>query len=179
MGFDSILGGSWDDLEKQLNQPSPFSKFSDIKFITPKLDFELDPDHFIRWLKAESDNDQYLDPPLGESYAFDVGSMCEYSCLYVAMLLSDVKLKGELRIVGGNFGFWGHYWLRYTLGGLTYIIDLTLQQFVKDAPKLAISVEKTNQHSYNNEYDLEGVLIDDYVNDKRAFDFYVNPKNVE
>lgn len=179
MTLDSFLGGSVDDLGKLLNQPSPFSQFSEVKFITPKLDFKLDPDHFIRWLKAESDNDQYLDPPLGESYAFDVANMCEYSCLYVAMLLNDVKLKGELRIVGGKFGFWEHYWLRYTLGDLTYIIDLTLQQFVKNAPKLAICIEHINEHSYNNKYDLEGTLIADYVKDNRAFDFYVNPKNVK
>jgi hypothetical protein len=180
MGFEDILGGSFnEEMKEMLDRPSPSTGFADIEYITPKLDFTLDPDHFIKWLKAEADNDQYLDPPLGESYAMDVGSMCEYSCLYVAMLLDGAELKGDLRIVGGNFGFWEHYWLRYVLDDVTYIIDLTLQQFINTAPKLAICIEHTNKHGYTNDYDQEGTPISQYAKDKRAFQFYTNPKNVE
>jgi hypothetical protein len=183
--FDSTLGGSsfddiWseEELNKALNPINCFTPPPLVEFIEPKLDFELNPDHFIKWIKAESKNNDFLDAPTGESYAYDVSSMCEYSCLYISMLLSGVDLKGELRLISGNYGFWEHYWMEYTLDDIVYYIDLTLQQFDPTSPKLAISIRKDVPSGYNREFDVDGTSIEEYLEDKRAFKFYVDPKYV-
>ena len=155
----------WDDFTKnQWNSPPP-----PMEFIEPDLDFELDPNHFIEWLKAE-------DQEVVGNYKTDCSSMCEYSCLYVSMLLHGTKLKGELKIIAGSFGFWEHYWLSYKLDGIEYFVDLTLQQFVSDSPKCSVSISKGEvDNGYRSFYYME---IEDYLKEKKAFDFYTNPKNI-
>ena len=177
--FDSILGGQMDEINLNLNRVDCFTAPPSMEFVEPKLDFDLDPDHFIAWLKAEASQDVHMDAPTGKSYAYDVGNMCEYSCLYIAMLLHDKKLKGELKIISGKFGFWEHYWMQYRLDGVTYYIDLTLQQFVETAPKLAISTKRNLDNGYNRRFDIEGTTIHSYLEDKEAFMFYVNPNKVK
>jgi len=177
--FDSILGGQMDEINLNLHRVDCFTPHPKVDFIEPKLDFDLDPDHFIKWLKAEASQDIYLDAPLGKSYAYDVSSMCEYSCLYIAMLLHEKELKGELRIISGKYGFWEHYWMQYRLEDVTYYIDLTLQQFDETAPKLAISIKEDIPSGYNRMFDIEGTSINGYLEDKEAFMFYVNPKQVK
>lgn len=168
------LEEAFDRIRSEVRFDTPFSV---PEYTTPALDIEIDPDHFINWLKAEGENDKYLDVPHG-SYSYMVGNMCEYSCLYVAMLLHGKKLKGDLRIVCGNFGFWEHYWLKYTLDGETYYLDLTLQQFLPEAPKFSISRAIDDRAGYNAEFDTDGETIEDYVERKMAFDFYTNPHSL-
>jgi hypothetical protein len=178
--FNSILGGDPNDDFKYEPPVSALTPFSEVEYIEPKLDFELDPYHFIDWLKAESENDHYLDAPTGQSllYNYDVAGMCEYSCLYICMLLHGKELEGDLRVVCGSFGFWGHYWMEYTLGDNVYYIDLTLRQFVDEAPKLAISLKSESPTGYNRNFDSEGTSLDDYILSTEAFRFYVNPKEI-
>ena len=139
-----------------------------IEFLDIKFDFELNPEHFIEWLKAEEQE------VIGY-YKIDICSMCEYSCLYVAMILHGKKLKGELKVIYGKFGFHEHYWLEYTYEKEKYYIDLTLQQFSSDAPRLAIS--KADNERVNGSYSTisAGQSIKNYIKEKRGFMFYTNP----
>lgn len=169
-----------DDFEKELKSHTSgmdllFGKpYDGLEFIKPDLDFEINPDHFMRWLEME-----FKDEPLMGDYQTDCASMCEYACLFVGMLLHEKELKGEMEIMYGKFGFWEHYWLRYTLDGEAYFLDLTLKQFVKDAPKFSV-VKAVNKrvngcYSYIDDEDDEGIPIKQYVEDKDAFAFYNNP----
>ena len=156
--------------EKERKRVNCFSPFHIPEFIEPKLDFKIDTELFLGWLSFE---DKYYEEE--NSYAKKVSSMCEYSCLFVAMFLYKKKLKGDLRIIYGKYGFWEHYWLKYTLNGKAYYLDLTLQQFIPESPKFAISQAKQNAYGYNSNYENEGETIKDYVERKRAFQFYEDP----
>lgn len=165
-------------LERIQNQVSWDTPFEAPEFIQPELDIKLDPDHFMRWLIEEGD----CDVDESRDYAYNVGSMCEYSCLYAAMMLHEVDMEGELRIMCGDFGFWEHYWLVYILDDKVYFLDLTMQQFVADAPKFAVSEESENSRGYNRKYDDlnidDGTCIHEYLERKMAFDFYTDPKEI-
>ena len=99
--------------------------------------------------------------------------MCEYGVLYVAMLLYDQKLKGDLIYYYGKFGAWEHFCLGYNWKNKDYFIDLTLSQFSKDYPRLAITEyhneRKTGKYSFLSDPDS----IQSYVEE-----FYTNPKNM-
>ena len=159
----------FDELNKRVTYSTPFPE---LKFIQPEIDIELDPEHFLNWLKKENSEDFEDD----KDYSFNVASMCEYSCLYVAMMLHKKQLKGDLKIMCGNFGFWEHYWLKYTLNGVSYYLDLTLQQFIREAPKFSITIANEDPTGYNTVCD--GESIKDYINGKMGFEFYVNPNEV-
>jgi hypothetical protein len=148
----------------QWNSPPP-----PMIFINPKLGFELNPDHFIEWLKMENQE------VVGD-YETDCAGMCEYSCLYISMLLSETKLKGKLKIIAGNFGFWEHYWMSYTLNEVEYFIDLTLQQFVPDSPKCSISLSEGEvDNGYRNFFYMD---VKEYLEEKKAFSYYMNPNDI-
>lgn len=148
-----------------------FSKTSKIKYLNKNFDFNISSEHFIEWLKAEEQE-------ITGKYEIDVSSMCEYSCLYISMLLYDRKLKGEMFVYSGSFGFWGHYWIGYKYENEDYFIDLTLKQFIKESPELAISKSTNNKKTYH--YYPEGIIpIRDYVDEKRGFDFYTNPLTMQ
>ena len=146
-----------------------FGKPEEIEFLEKEFDFKLDPGHFIEWLAKEGED-------ITGEYARDVSSMCEFSCLYTAMMLKDRKLKGELRIHYGSFGFFEHYWMGYTYEGREYFIDLTLQQFCKSAPKLAVSLasNKKAAGSYHS-HDARGQGIKEYLKRNKAFRRHTNP----
>jgi hypothetical protein len=145
-----------------------FGTPKELEFLEKEFDFKLDPDHFIKWLAAEGQE-------ITGDYRHDVGSMCEYSCLYIAMLLSDKQLKGNMKIYYGDFGFFEHYWIGYTIDGIEYFIDLTLQQFDKNAPKLAIVKAINEKVSGCYSYLSEGESPQEYLKRKEAFKFYSNP----
>lgn len=123
----------------------------------------------MKWLEADGVIQ------LTGNYAVDCSSMCEYSCLYAAMMLHGKQLKGELKIYSGNFGFWEHYWLSYKYEGKEYYIDLTLQQFIPDAPKLAILEAINDDSTPTYRFDGTPESIKQYVKRQRAFMFYTNP----
>ena len=150
-----------------------FSPFPTYKYINPQLELKVDVDEFLTWLSEEEGFDMKSVP-----YNDAVSSMCEYACLYIAMKhYDDVDdLQGKLYVVCGEMGFWGHWWIEYVIPeGKTFIIDLTLQQFIPEAPKLSI-IEKTYERKGYHTYDEEGGQpIKEYCAEKDAFDFYANP----
>ena len=176
-----------DDLERsfyELQENSSFNRlFSEpkqVKCLDMEFGFKIDPDHFIKWLIEEHSSDPMNDADFIEGdYRHNVGSECEFSCLYIALLLHDKDLESEPVIYCGNFGFWEHYWIGYIYKGQEYFIDLTLQQFLPDAPKLAISIPSNNKNGYNWFEDIEPWTISKYLERQGAFDFYLDPKNVK
>ena len=176
MNKDNTFDGLPDDaIHKMMREDSIsllFSPPKEIEFLDIKFDFELSADHFIEWLKVE-------DMEVVGNYKIDVSSMCEYSCLYVFMMLSDAKLKGDMKIYYGKFGFWEHYWLGYTLDNQEYFIDLTLQQFNENAPKIAISKASNERVSGSYSYLSDGEPIQEYLERQEAFKFYTNPKTMQ
>jgi len=152
-----------------------FGKPIDKEYLDVEFDFTLDPDHFMSWLALQDD----IEKQTG-NYQVDCCSMCEYSILYISMLLHDRELAGELEIMYGNFGFWEHYWVRYNYKGEQYYIDLTLQQFDPTAPRLAISKATNNKVAGEyNHYVVDGELMVDYIERQRAFMFYPDPKDLK
>ena len=170
---------AFEELRNQVDYSTPFP--TDMEYINPDFDLGLDPDHFIAWLSAEAEKDKYMEAPTGD-YKTDVASMCEYSCLYVAMKLILDNFEGDMKILCGKFGFWEHYWLQYTYKGEKYFIDLTLQQFIPTAPKLAITKAKDVKNGYTDfecDYVDYSQTIEDYCKEKRAFMFYTLPQSVK
>jgi hypothetical protein len=168
----SELDSITDYFMEQQNRASCFSPFHTPEFVTPELDINIDINNFLAWLEAEKrDTDFDAD----KDYAHNVGSMCEFSCLYISMLFRDTELKGDLKVVYGQYGWWEHYWMSYTFEGVEYFLDLTLQQFVKESPKFSISLAKQNAHGYNFDEEYEHQDFREYLEDKRGFMFYANP----
>ena len=120
---------SWDD---------PFSR---VKFVNEKFDFTISPDKFIKWLVE-------IGEEIIGDYKIDVTTMCEHGCFYIAKVLKGKKLKSKLMIHEGKFGFWDHTWISYMKNSQEFYIDLTLQQFLPYAPKLAISKASDNKNAY-------------------------------
>lgn len=127
-----------------------YSKPNKLSFVNPNnIDIFLCPKELVAWLNKAGEDAE------GE-YHEAVSSMCEYSCLWVCGKLKDKykqgKLKGELYVCYGNFGFWEHYWIGYKMNGIEYFLDLTLAQFRKESPKLAITISEQAQGvaEYNN-----------------------------
>lgn len=153
------------------SQSNLFQPFKEPDYMEKEFDFEINPDHFHRWLIENMDKDKIV---LSGDYTMDVGNACEYSCLYIAMMNYGRKLKGQLLIHCGNFGFWGHYWMGYRIDGVEYYIDLTLQQFIKTAPKLAVSKAFLHKNGYNK-ISIGGEAISTYIKRQKAFRYYINP----
>lgn len=158
-----------------LNDESGFGLFfqepKELQFLDVEFDFKINPDHFIEWLKLEDDEIS------GENYSHDVSSMCEYGCLYIAMMLNGQKLQNEPLIYYGKFGFFEHFWIGYVFNREEYFIDLTLQQFRKDAPKFSVIKALNEKGSYT--FLSDGYPINEYLKDKEAFRFYTNPKTMK
>jgi hypothetical protein len=141
-----------------------------LEYLNMTFDFELDPDHFVKWLGVEGEE-------ITGNYNIDCASMCEYAILYISMLLHDKELKGNLIIRSGSVGAFDHYWMEYAYEGETYFIDLTMQQFDESAPKLAISraVNKRASGCYNYFEECSSEKMVDYIERQQAFRFYTNP----
>lgn len=142
-------------------------------FITPHLDFELNPNKFLEWLRLEFPNDM---EDQNEEYGRLMSGMCEHSCLYIGMLLYSRKLKGQLKLYSGNYCGFPHYWIGYEIDSDEYFIDLTLTQFIHDAPKVAI-IKKTDKEGYC--WYANGSSLKNWVNKERGFMFYVNPHTMQ
>jgi len=130
---------------------------------------EPQPSHFMDWIRMADDDNIVLN----NNYEEDCKDLCEYSCLFMSMLLCRESLEGEMYIVRGKFDCYGHYWMVYELDGKEYYLDLTLLQFYKGAPKLAITLAKDDLHFYNK---IEMKLpIMDYVQKNMAFSCHADP----
>lgn len=147
----------------------PKRRKEDLVYLNPNFDFYIDPNHFMEWLKLEGED------VIG-NYEIDCCAMCEYACLYISMMLHNKKLCGDMKIYYGKFGtMLEHYWIGYAIDGEEYFIDLTLKQFVSDAPKLAIVKAENERISGSYSSLSEGEPIKEYIKRQRAFMFYANP----
>ena len=90
LGYDPSEEIDFAESLRKMNTNQWNSSPPPMTFINPKLDFELVPNHFMKWLKLEEQD------VIGD-YKTDCSSMCEYSCLYVSMILNETKLKGNLK----------------------------------------------------------------------------------
>ena len=179
---DIGLEQAWKELQENSSFSRLFEEPKKPEYLDIKFDFSIDPDHFIRWrleqsLKDAEDEFDWEYKP--DDYRHNVGSECEYSCLYIAMLLRDTELESEPVIYCGNFGFWEHYWIGYTWKGQEYFLDLTLMQFLENSPKLAISLPSNDKNGYNWFEDIEPETISHYLERQRAVNFYLDPKKVK
>lgn len=139
------LGDDFSDVYKKYMENKPVAwddPYVSPKFENIKFDFTLDPKQFIDWLREIGED-------ITGNYSADVTSMCEHGCMYIAKVLKGKKLKGKLLIHYGHFGFWEHYWVGYIWKGQEYFVDLTLKQFIPDAPELAISKASNHKNGYN------------------------------
>ena len=143
----------------------------ELDFLDLDLGLEINTTNFIKWLEVENEEICEL-----ETYQDKVGNMCEFGCLYLAMKYRLKPEENNFKLVWGKYGFWEHYWMEYTQNGKVYILDLTLKQFVPDAPELAITERKYQPDGYNvcNVVDY-GVTLKEYCDDKKAFMFYSHP----
>lgn len=146
-----------------------------LDYLDKDFGFEINPNSFIEWLKMEGQE-------ISGVYKHDVTSMCEYSCLYISMLLYDIELPGDMYVYYGKFGMFEHYWICYKVDGEEYFIDLTLNQFVS-CPRLAITKSMNERvsggYSYLSDDDDKGITIREYVDSKRGFEFYTNPVTMQ
>jgi len=150
-----------------------------LNYLNTQFDINIDPWHFLRWLQEEDKYDTVMDHEVDiDKYSLSVMGECEFSCLYFAMLYRDRLWKGEEpMVISGNFGFWDHYWISYVYQKIEYFIDLTLQQFIKEAPMVAISYASNLPNGYNY-YPKYNISITEYLNNKDALKFYVDPKEI-
>lgn len=146
-----------------------------LTLLNPKLDFSISSKKFVDWLvKAKECKESEKNNP----YHVIVSNMCEYSCLYIAGLLENKKLKGELKICYGEFSCWEHYWISYKLKGVEYFIDLTLAQFIPLADSLSITKAEEAQHTttYNN---FEYISVEEFLSYRRRELDLINSGKVE
>ena len=140
-----------------------------------ELGLQLDPNHFMEFLKAE-------DQDIEGNYEIDCVGMCEFACLYIGMMLTDSELPGKLSLVSGKAGWGGHFWVEhfwveYTLEGQTYIIDLTLRQFIPEATNLIVSKSRGSVYkSYTKSG--QGQPMTEYLEQVKAFEFYIDPRTM-
>jgi len=137
-----------------------------LQYLDIELDFSLDPEHFIEWLKTEDDD-------IHGDYGKDVSTMCKFGCLYIGMLLYNSVLDSELMLHKGTYGIFEHYWIGYRYNGNYYYIDLTLKQFDKSSPKLAII--NASENIFGGYQSLESLPLKEWVSEKKGFEFYTNP----
>jgi hypothetical protein len=118
-----------------------------LTYVKPNIDIFLCPTEFLSWLEKACEHN-------GGEYAQAVSSNCEYSCLWICGKLKDKLLQGDMQVCYGKFGFWEHYWISYTYKGREYFLDLTLAQFMKDAPRFAVTLAENSQDdtTYNDIY---------------------------
>ena len=138
-----------------------------LEYVKSNLDFLLCPSEFLEWLKKADEHNE------GE-YAEAVSSNCEYSCLWICGKLINKNLKGDMQVCYGKFGFWEHYWISYTLEGIEYYLDLTLAQFVNDAPRFAVTLAEDSQAdtTYNDVYKTP--MKEYFDSQKRDWDLIVS-----
>lgn len=107
------------------------TSFVEHLYYEKKLPFEINPTDFIEWLSSIGE-EIYED-----NYGMSVTSMCEYSCLWITKLAYNIAFDpSRLKVCYGSYGFGEHYWIMLDD---EYFIDLTLMQFRRDSPELAIT----------------------------------------
>jgi len=171
----------------ELNEHPGEQLFSDLLFGSPEsplvynpnaIDIYIDPQHFMRWLASVQP-----DEPITGNYQIDCSNMCEFACLYLGLKLYDKpRIIDRMRMYYGRFGGWEHYWASYiNHSDEEYFVDLTLRQFIDDAPELAIvkahNERKPGRYSYLSPPDKLKDYIDSY--EDTLFKIYSSPMHIK
>ena len=130
-------------------------------FYETNLPISIDPQSFLDFLAKQGED-------ITGNYSIDVCSMCEYSCCWI---ISESIKQGftDLCVCSGNYGYGEHFWISYK----DWFIDLTLAQFIPNAPKLSITKrsEAVSISTYRNYYEyttkeymkeILGIQINDF-----------------
>lgn len=100
-------------------------------FYKVDLPFEVDTEQFIEWLKQVDDGE------ITGQYEIDVTTMCHFGALYLSKQAAFANVPAErFKICAGTYDWFEHVWCMLDD---TYFVDLTLKQFIPEAPKLAIT----------------------------------------
>jgi hypothetical protein len=153
LGEDDRLQNAFDKhFKKEKEAVYNFLKPSDIH---PDIEKFLDIDKMLQYFK---ENDEDGDFEITENYSFNVCTMCNNASAWAILQFKNNKseILKELKVIEGNFGWMEHTWLIYKD---KYYIDLTLAQFKREAPKIAV---------------LE--VNDEIKTDERQDFFHTNPK---
>ncbi|MDG1949489.1 MAG: hypothetical protein P8J32_01545 [bacterium] len=135
-----------------------------------ELGLNIDPQHFMEFLKQE-------DQDIEGDYEIDCASMCEFACLYIGMMMTGHELPGVFSVAYGSVGLGGHFWVEYTVEGQTYIIDLTLRQFLPEAANLIVAKQRGSIYHSHDEPG-QGQPMTEYLEEVRAFRFYIDPRTM-
>lgn len=144
--------------------------YSELDYLSDSFDLNINVNHFIKWLTEEGEIIEH-------TYHIDIIGMCQYSCAYVAMMLRFNNLKGDLVIMEGQFTNHHHWWLEYKINNTTYIIDLTIKQFIKNAPNLLV-IKKSNSKEYYKSK-RKGKTIYQFLRETKALIFYKDPLEIK
>jgi hypothetical protein len=100
-----------------------------------KLGELLNPIKFLKDMKKLGELDE-----ITKNYSYDCCQLCHNAIAWGLKQLKDTLYFYEIEVCYGKVGYGEHSWFK--LGD--YYIDLTLAQFVRTAPKLAITLIKDN-----------------------------------
>jgi len=129
--------GDDDILQKEFNKYFKKEKEAVYNFLNPS-DIHPDIEKFLNTEIMINDFGVYDEEyETTGYYPQDVFSMCCNAAAWVILQLRNKKsqMLKDIKVIDGNFGWMEHTWLIYKD---KYYIDLTLAQFKKDAPKIAI-----------------------------------------
>jgi hypothetical protein len=154
------------------------SKPEKLEFLDIDLGFQLDPRHLLRWLEAAHTEDEYDSFEITGIYSQDVACECEFSCLYMALLLDDMTFEKEPVIYDGSFGFWDHFWTAFFIDGKEYFVDMTLAQFMPEAPKVAITEARKYEKAYRWHDEIFPKTFSHYLEYVHAYDRFPEPIDI-
>lgn len=106
---------------------------------------ELSPDEFIKDMESVGE----LNYVTGD-YSIDCSKLCRNSVAWVFKKLMNTFYIFEFEIIEGYFNRLDHCWIKVG----NYYLDLTLSQFIEDAPKIAITkIDKNYPYEPIKAYD--------------------------
>jgi hypothetical protein len=137
-------------------------QYHDLKLIDSRLAALLSPDAFLKDMVKRGELDE-----ITENYSRDCFMMCENSVAWALLQLrAHPEYACKILIQIGSFFRAGvnvrgeHYWLLLKTPGKDYYIDLTLAQFIKGAPRLAVIDAVDSEGSYNT---WQVVTAEEYI----------------
>ncbi len=168
---DPFLVGAEGALEDFYNDPLFFPKkrilldYIDLSRLEPVMGKVLEPQKFLEDMLARGE--------IGEitgDYARDSSLLCENSVAWALLKMREYpEIYARMKVAYGSFYSPGlpirmeHYWLVLTTReGQDYYVDLTLKQFIREAPELAVM----KAHSDETTYEVWGIVSPkEYIED--------------
>ncbi len=104
----------------------------------------ISPDNFLKHMVKVGELQKITD-----DYCSDCYSLCRNSISFVIKCLMHTIYEFSFKIVEGTFNGKDHAWIE--IGD--YYVDLTLKQFVFNAPKIAVTLKNSA-----NGYEVEEIM---------------------